>query len=127
MQAEQVLATSRSFPRRTAQTWDGFHPRHYVLLTAEQVEVVKEPISFMEQVGPMPCCIQAIMAKLIPKHKAESSDKICMRSSGLMPSLSRFWARVRQTVARGWESRNKTPLLAHQSGQSIMEVVYAQS
>ncbi len=127
LQAEQVLAASRSFSRRTAQTWDGFHPRHYALLTMEQAEVIVALVTFMERVGLTPSCTQAVMAKLIPKHKAESPDKLCMRSIGLMPSLYRLWARMRQSVARDWESRNKTPLLAHQSGRSIMEVVYVQS
>ena len=34
------LKAARSFPRRSASTWDGFHPRHYGMLTEEQAGVV---------------------------------------------------------------------------------------
>ena len=50
-----------------------------------------------------------------------------MRGIGLLPSLYRLWARLRQDVARTWEAKHKTPMLAHQSGRSIVETVFLQS
>ncbi len=36
---EAAIRVARSFPRRTAQTFDGFHPRHYAMLEADQLQV----------------------------------------------------------------------------------------
>ncbi len=127
LDVEHALRAARTFPRRTAQTWDGFHPRHYAMLEVHQMAAVIDLVSFMEAVGLAPSALQAIMAKLIPKHKAEHVERVSMRSIGLMPSLYRFWARLRQPVAKQWEADHKTPMLAHQSGRSIMELVFIQS
>ena len=50
-----------------------------------------------------------------------------MRSIGLVPSLYMHWCRVRQYVARQWEGNNKSPLLGHQGGRSIMETTFLQA
>ena len=97
------LQAARSFPRRTASTWDGFHPRHYGLLTEEQAGVVIELIRLVERVGILPTVLQAIYCKLIPKHKQDATTFSC-RGIGLHPSLYRLWARVRRTEARRWQN-----------------------
>ncbi len=69
LSVQEFLQAARSFPRRTASTWDGFHPRHYGLLGERHAAVVLELILLIERVGIMPTTLQAIYAKLIPKHK----------------------------------------------------------
>ena len=127
LDVEAALKVSQTFPKGTAQTFDGFHPRHYGMMEYSQMAAFLDLLSFMEAVGLAPSVLQAVLAKLIPKHKAECVERISMRGIGLMPSLYRFWARLRQPVARRWEADHKTPLLAHQAGRSIMEVVFLQS
>ncbi len=117
---------ARSFSRKAASTWDGFHPRHYCLLGEAQVEVVLELVALVERVGVFPTTLQAIYAKLIPKLKAEA-DVINYRGIGLLPSLYRLWARIRREEARRWEEANRSPLLGHQAGISIMDVVFLQA
>ena len=123
---EGFMRAVRSFSRRTASTWDGFHPRHYCLLGEAQVEVVLEVIALVERVGVFPTVLQAILARMIPKHKAEEHT-ITYRAIGLLPSLHRLWARLRKEESRRWEERNRSPMIAHQSGRSIMDVVFLQS
>ncbi len=117
---DEFLRASRSFSAKTSQTWDGFHPRHYSLLTEEQAQVAIEMIRLIERVGVLPTVLQGIFGKLIPNHKAGALD-VSFRFIGLMPSLYRLWGRVRRAEARSWEKRNKTPMIGHQSGRSIME------
>ena len=57
-------------------------------------------ITFVERVGLTPTVVQATFAKLIPEHKAKNVEQVSMRSIGLMPSLYRQWARLRQGAAR---------------------------
>ncbi len=120
-----VLATAaRSFPSRTSQSYDGFHPRHYTMLAAEQREVLVAILRLVERLGILPSALQAVLAKLIPKNKSQGAS---YRSISLFPSLYRVWSRCRLSVARKWEADNKDPLIGHQSGRSIMEIVFLQS
>ena len=120
------LKAAATFPCRSAQTWDGFHPRHYGLLREDQCRVVIRLYQLVERTGCMPSTAQGIFGKMIPKHKP-GMTRVSMRSIGLLPSLYRHWQRVRQPVARSWEARNKCPQLGHQAGRSIMETVFIQS
>ena len=106
------LKAARSFPRRIASTWDGFHPRHFGLLEESQAEVALDIFRLVERVGVLPTVLQAIFAELIPKHKADATE-LSHRSIGLLPSLYRQWARVRREEARRWESRNRSAMLGH--------------
>ena len=90
------------------------------------MEVVLELLSLIKRIGVLPTVLQAIFAKLIPKHKGEAVE-LNFRAIGLLPSLYRQWARVRREEARKWERLNRSPVLGHQSGRSIMEIVFLQS
>ena len=126
IEIQEFLKAARSFPRRTASTWDGFHPRHYGMLTEEQAAVAIELVRLVERIGILPSVLQAIVVKLIPKHKQDATELSC-RGIGLHPSLYRQWARTRRGEARRWEVSNKNSMLGHQSGRSIMEVVFLQA
>jgi hypothetical protein len=115
MAPELLQRAAGSFPRKTSQTFDGFHPRHYALLSLDQLSVVAGLLRLVERIGVLPKVLRAILAKLIPKHKA-LADTISYRSIGLMPSLYRLWSRARRGEARAWEQRNRSPILNHQGG-----------
>jgi hypothetical protein len=66
---EEFRRAVNTFPKRTSSTWDGLHPRHFALLTDEQIEVVIKLVRLIEHVGEMPACLQGIVATLIPKLK----------------------------------------------------------
>ena len=121
---DALSRAARSFPTRTAQSYDGFHPRHFTMLAQEQRAVLAELLRLVERIGTLPSAIQAVLAKLIPKIKSQG---VSYRSISLFPSLYRVWSRCRLSVARKWESANKDPLIGHQSGRSIMEIVFLQA
>ncbi len=95
-----------TFPKRTSSTWDGFHPKHFALLTDEQIKAVILLMRLLEQVGEMPTCLQGIVATLIPKLKGATE---AFRSIGMMPGLYRVWARCRAPVAKRWSGPTSTP------------------
>ena len=119
-----LARAARSFPTRTAQTFDGFQPKHYALLDDYQQQVTLSLLVLVERVGAMPRAIAAILTKLIPKVRATEH---VFRGIGLQPSLYRLWARCRQVEARGWEKANPEPMMGHQAGRSTMEIVYLQA
>ena len=80
----------------------------------------------LERVGLTPLQIREIFGKMIHKHKP-CVEKLSLRSIGLLPSMYRYWQRVRQPAARAWESDNKSPLIGHQAGRSIMETTFVQA
>ena len=49
--AKLLKRASRSFPARTAQTWGGFHPRHFAFLNEEELEAVCELLNWVERHG----------------------------------------------------------------------------
>ena len=121
---EEFRRAIGTFPKRTSSTWDGLHPRHFNLLTDAQIEVVLKMMHIIELVGEMPTCLQGIVATLIPKLKGEVE---AFRSIGMMPSLYRVWARCRAPLAKQWERSHKHPALGHQSGRSLLELVFVQA
>eukprot|EP00959_Pyramimonas_sp_CCMP1952_P110207 2305724-Pyramimonas_sp.AAC.1 len=46
---KRLRPVARSFPRATASTWDGFHPRHFSMLNNEQAEIVCQCIALIEK------------------------------------------------------------------------------
>ena len=51
---------ARSSPSRAAQTSNGFHLRHFAMLTGKQMGVAVELLHLVERVGLMPTAVQAI-------------------------------------------------------------------
>ena len=70
------------------------------MLTERQAQTVIELFRLMERVGATPTVLRTVYGLPIPKHKAEVAERVSMRTIGLLPSLYRQWARVRQVEAR---------------------------
>ena len=124
--AKLLKRASRSFPARTAQTWDGFHPRHFAFLNEEELEAVCELLNWVERHGKMPTQIWGMLRALMMKANKTGSGP-AFRSIGVLPALYRVWAKARQYVVKEWEECHKAPYMAHQKGQSILELVFKQS
>jgi hypothetical protein len=58
--AEDFIRAARSFPARTAQTWDGFHPRHFAMVTEDQAKAIIGVLRLMERIGATPSAIRAV-------------------------------------------------------------------
>ena len=113
------------FPARTAQTFDGFHPRHYLLLSDQLLTVLATLLRCIELHGRFPSALEAVFTNLIPKHKSDSTVKL--RGIGFCVSLYRICGKLRQSEALDWEQRHPLKEICHQKGKSILEIVFAQS
>ena len=80
--ADMVRDAALSFPRRTAETYDGFHVRHWGLLSLGGLEAVASLLNAVELVGMWPRQIEALTTCLIPEPKVAK-----YRGIALFPSL----------------------------------------
>ncbi len=114
----------RRFSHHTARTYDGIHPKHLDLLSEEQQSTVISFLHLVEAFGALPDAIGSVVTVLIPKLK---SVLAAFRGIGLLPGMYRVWSRCRQPLVRSWESSIQSPLIGHQKGRSITELVFLQS
>ena len=127
LRPEAIRDASMSFSRDTAQTYDGFHPRHFCLLSLDQLEVVALLLHAVERHGRFPTAILAVVATLLKKAAAKQPGVPAFRSIGLLPALYRVWAKCRLPLAKDWEVAHPRPYLRHQKGRSITELVFQQA
>ncbi len=125
---ERLQEVSRSFKKLTSQTYDGFHPVHYSMLSMDHIAILARFLESIERVGVFPSAMQVCLSTLIPKHKKDALQQSTpFRGIGMLTSLYRVWGKVRQDEVRSWETRNPSVQIGHQRGRSILETVYLQS
>jgi hypothetical protein len=88
--ATMLREASNRFPIKTAETYDGFHVRHYGLLCDEALHTIALLLNLVEHTRQWPRQIQGLTTALIPKAKGGK-----YRGIALFPSLYRLWAKVR--------------------------------
>ena len=96
----EIREASAAFPISTAQTFDGFHPRHLALLPDEFLEVVALFLAAVELHGQFPTAILAIISTLLQKAKAKAPGTPAFRGIGLFPAFYRVWAKCRLPIVR---------------------------
>ena len=116
MTVDDFFRASRSFPAGTAATWDGFHPRHYGMISEAQAAVVLRIYRLMERVGVTPVQLRGVFGKPIPKHKPGVA-RVSLRSIGLLPCTATGPGSDRPppdggrrpTKAHSWDTRADDP------------------
>ena len=114
--AAPATRTSSTFSSKTSQTFDGFHVKHYGMLSDEGTKVLVLLIRLILALARMPPSLELVLATLIPKAKGG------FRAIGLFPSLYRVVMRILGPLLRSWEresTRNHTSLLLPGSLASV--------
>ncbi len=114
----------KKFTHHTARTYDGIHPKHMELLSDEQQRAVISFLRLVEAFGEFPEALRTIVTVLIPKLKTVEA---AFRGIGLLPAMYRVWSRCRQPLVAEWESTIHSPLIGHQKGRSITELIFLQA
>ena len=109
---DQVREISRSMKQSGAVSADGFHMRHYSLLSDESLEVFCRILLACELVGALPRQVRYILYMLIAKPGGG------LRPIGLFCSSYRMWGRLRQPHAAEWEARQERGYLAASKGRT---------
>ena len=127
LSANDIREASRSFPAKTAQTFDGFHPRHLSLLTDSHLEAISPFFFAAEEHGSSPTAAMAIITALLQKAKPKGPGIPAFGGIALIPALYRARAKYRQALARAWEEAHRRPFIGHQQNRSIEETVFLQA
>ena len=117
----QWRRSSKLFAKGTSYTYDGFHPRHYSLLSDRALEVLSTICQVSEGIGKMPPSVRPITVALIPKPKGG------LRPVGLFPCLLRVWAKAGLPIVEEWEAKNGRTFFACGKGKGATHAVWRQA
>ncbi len=115
---DQLREASQSFKRRTAQTFDGLHPRHFASLSDDALAVLATLLQAVEVAGMWPRQLRLVVTALLPKPKGG------FRPIGIMPALYRLWAKARRPWADAWEERHHRGYLSSARGNGPTDTLW---
>ena len=118
---EKLRAISSSFSPHSAISVDGFHMKHYRLLSDDGVMALSRLFSLMETLGALPGQVKTVMVLLLGKPKGG------FRPIGLFASFYRLWARARRPFAEEWEAKNWRGYFACGAGRGAQDAVWRQA
>ena len=117
----QIIEASSSFSAHSAQTYDGFHVRHWSLLGEDACECTADILRICTAFGFMPRPVRAVIAFMIPKAKGGH------RALGLFPAAYRVGMKAMRHQLRDWESSHRRPYYSFSSGNSCVMAVWQQA
>ena len=118
---EELREASLSFKRTTASTYDGFHVRHFAMLSDEALQCIAHLLMTCEACGQLPDNVISPLVVLIPKPKGG------FRPIGIFTSIERLWAKVRRWHADKWQRDNFRHYLACAKGCGAADLVWRQT
>ncbi len=118
---DQLRGASLAFARRTACTYDGWHVRHFGLLSDAGLEVLGMVLEAIERASRWPSQVTLVTATMIDKPRGGH------RLIGKMAALYRVWAKARRPYAEDWEAANARPFFASSAGSGPVDAVFRQS
>ncbi len=116
----EINGASISFAWRTSATYDGFHPRHWALLSPDARRATAALCEAIELLGALPVQINLVTMPLIGKALGG------YRAIGMVAAVLRVWARARRPLADAWEDRNRRSFWSADKGNSPLDTVWRQ-
>ncbi len=116
----EVGEASASFAWRTSSTYDGFHPRHWALLSPGAKKATAAICEAIELLGSLPVQISLVTMPLIGKAQGG------YRAIGMVAAVLRVWARARRHLADAWEDKHRRSFWSADKGNSPLDTVWRQ-
>ena len=117
----EIRKAAAQFANGTAQTYDGFHPKHYELMSDGALRCVALWWAISEATGQTPAPLQATVTVLMAKPSGGT------RPIGLLPSAHRVWQAVRRPWCQKWENDHEEYFWAMGANRSAMDLVWRQA
>ncbi len=118
---DQLRRASASFPANTAMAYDGFHPKHFGLMTDKCLQVLAAMMEAAELVGSLPRQLHLVTVPLLAKPKGGH------RPIMIYTGFYRMWSRVRKPYAEQWETANRRAYYAAAKARSAQDAVWRQA
>ncbi len=119
--ADDIRGAALSMREGTAQTYDGFHPRHLALLSDSALECLSDVYEAAEALGSWPSQVSLVTMPALAKPAGG------YRLIGIFAGIYRVWAKARRPLADAWEERNDRGYFASGSGRSPIDAVWCQA
>jgi hypothetical protein len=121
LQPSEIREASLSAKRDAAQTYDGFHPRHFSLLDDPALEALADIYEAAEMLASWPQQITLVTMPALPKPDGG------YRLIGIFAAAYRVWARARRPIADKWEAQHDRPYFAAGTNRSAIDAVWRQA
>ena len=121
LQIHTMRRAALTFPAGTGLGWDKCHPRAIARCSDEALEALIRLLLLCELVGEWPESIGCTIIVLIPKADGGR------RPIGLLPSIVRWWMRVRLEVARRWQTLHDRPYFFAGPSRSATKAAWLQA
>ena len=119
---EDLRDTCKKFPHNTASGADGFHPRHFLLLSDECLTLFCALLACMGHLCCLPRKLQLLMVALLPKPTGGD------RPIGIFPTCLRVWTKWLQPLYAGaWEKANPRAFFYGEEDKSCDQAVWIQA
>ncbi len=117
----ELREASRSFKELTLVAYDGFHPRHYSMMSDEALEITGALMVVAEMMGALPPQLRLLAMPLIPKPR--TGHRAVAAFVSFLPTLGQS----AQTHIEKWEEEHDRPYLAAGKDRSPSDVVWRQA
>jgi len=114
----QLRKTSRTFKKRTGVAPDGWHPRHYALMSDDALETVADFFEIVEMASLLPEQQRQVYVFLLDKSTGGT------RPIGLFTAMYRLWSKTRQADAARWAGANDRAYFAAGKGRSTVDPIW---
>jgi len=120
-----IRKASNMFKIRTARA-DGWHPRHYGLLSDMSLQVLAYIIVIIEAVGDFPEDFADLLMPLI--EQPGNNNTIKRRGIGIQRSFYRVWGKARRPLIAEWEGKHcNFPAFNNTKGRRIGDTTWRTS
>ena len=117
---EKIKRVARSYRIFAATARDGWHLRHFGMLSEAGLLVLQRLLALIERRSLFPRQLRLVQIFLVEKPKGG------YRSLGLFSALYRLWTRCRRTEAVAWELEHVRAYAVYGPGGSCVDAVWRQ-
>jgi hypothetical protein len=117
----ELRKASLGFPKRTTMTYDGFHVRHFALVSDEGLSALGTLLEVIEMTSRWPTQLEVVTTPMLAKPRGGH------RLIGKLTGLYRLWAKARRPYAEAWEASHDRPYFAAAAGGGPVDAVFRQT
>ena len=119
LSADDLRRTSTAFSLRTASAPDGFHVRHFGLLSDQALGTLAQLLRLIEATGMWPSQVSQLIVALLAKPSGG------FRPIGVFPGIYRLWMKSRGGLCMQWESSHELDCFAMGKHRSPLDFIHS--
>ncbi len=118
IKVEELRDASKTFPWRTTQTYDGYHPRQVANLSDAALHTLATLLQAVEVAGVWPRQVSLVVTALLPKPRGG------FRPIGIAAAVYRVWAKTRRAASDRWEQAHPRSYFSAARGNGPVDTMW---